>query len=155
MTTKSKALSLPIAATILCITTFILPALAQSEKEINSQLDELFGQHEVYHSFFTDLKKAVSAGDKNAVAAMVHYPITVSVGGKDVKIKSGKDFVSHYDHVFSDKIVAAIEKETYAALFANDQGIMIGDGEVWISGICLDHDCKKQAVKIVTINSDI
>lgn len=155
MTTKSKALISSITATILCFFTFILPAVAQSDKEINNQLDELFGQHEVYHSFFTDLKKAVSASDKNAVAAMVHYPITVSVGGKDVKIKSGKDFVSHYDHVFSDKIVAAIGKETYAALFANDQGVMIGDGEVWINGICLDHDCKKQAVKIVTINSDI
>lgn len=155
MITKSKARIWLISATILSSATFILPSSAQSDKEINDQLDELFGQHEVYHSFFTDLKKAVSASDKNAVAAMVDYPITVSIGGKDVKIKSGKDFVLHYDHIFSDKIVAAIEKETYAALFANDQGIMIGNGEVWINGICLDHDCKKQAVKIVTINSDI
>jgi hypothetical protein len=155
MITKSKAYIWLSATVILGSVTFILPALAQSDKEMNVKLDELLGQHEVYHSFFTDLKKAVSASDKNAVAAMVHYPITVSIGGKDVKIKSGKDFVSHYDHVFSDKIVTAIEKQNYAALFANDQGIMIGDGEVWINGICLDHDCKKQAVKIVTINSDI
>jgi hypothetical protein len=154
MVTKSKAMNWLVAASILGLSGFILPALAQSDKEIDARLDELFGQHEVYHTFFTDLKKAVSAGDKKAVAAMVDYPITVSIGGKDVKIKSGKDLVSHYDHIFSDKIVAAVEKQTYAALFANDQGIMIGDGEIWIDGMCLDHDCKKQAVKIITINSD-
>lgn len=154
MIIKRKALICLIATIILGSVTFILPAMAQSDKEMNAQLDELFGQHEVYHMFFIDLKKAVSAGDKMAIAAMVDYPITVSIGGKDVRIKSGKDFVSHYDHIFSDKIVTAIEKQTYAALFANDQGIMIGDGEVWINGNCLDHDCKKQAVKIITINSD-
>jgi hypothetical protein len=71
-----------------------------------------------------------------------------------MKIRSGKDHVSHYDRIFSSKIVTAIEKQTYGALFANGQGIMIGDGESWIDGICLDHDCKKQAVKIVTNNSD-
>jgi hypothetical protein len=154
MTIKGKIMNWLVAAAILGYVSFTLPAAAQSDKEMNSRLDELFGQHEVYHTFFSDLKKAVSAGDRQAVAAMVDYPITVSIGGKDVKIKSGKDFVSHYDHIFSDKIVTAVEKQTYAALFANDQGIMVGDGEIWIDGICLDHDCKKQAVKIITINSD-
>jgi hypothetical protein len=154
MITKSKAMIWLVAIAILGSVSFTLPAVAQSDKEMNSQLDELFGQHEVYHTFFVGLKKAVSADDKKAVAAMVDYPITVSIGGKDVKIKSGKDFVSHYDHIFSDKIVTAVEKQTYAALFANDQGIMIGDGEIWIDGICLDHDCTKQAVKIITVNSD-
>jgi hypothetical protein len=154
MITKSKAMIWMVATAILGLVSFTLPVAAQSDKEMNLRLDELFGQHELYHTFFTDLKRAVSAGDKKAVAAMVDYPITVSIGGKDVKIKSGKDFVSHYDHIFSDKIVTAVEKQTYAALFANDQGIMIGDGEIWIDGICLDHDCQKQAVKIITINSD-
>jgi hypothetical protein len=154
MTTRSKAMIWMIATAILGLASFTLPVVAQSDKEMNSQLDELFGQHELYYTFFTDLKRAVSAGDRQAVAAMVDYPITVSIGGKDLKIKSGKDFVSHYDHIFSDKIVTAVEKQTYAALFANDQGLMIGDGEIWIDGICLDHDCKKQAVKIITINSD-
>jgi hypothetical protein len=154
MITKSKAMIWLVAAAILGLVTFMLPAFAQSDKEINARLDELFGQHEVYRTFFTDLKKAVSADDKKAVAAMVDYPITVSIGGKGVKIKSGKDFVSHYDHIFSNKIATAVEKQTYAALFANDQGIMIGDGEIWIDGICLDHDCTKQAVKIITFNSD-
>jgi hypothetical protein len=134
--------------------TYMLPGVAQSDKAFNAQLYGLFGKHEVYHTFFTDLKKAVSAGDKKAVAAMVDYPITVSIGGKDVRIKSGKDFVSHYDHIFFDKIVSAIEKQTYAALFASDQGIMTGSGEIWIDGNCLDHDGKKRAVKIVAINSD-
>jgi hypothetical protein len=154
MITKSKAMIWLASAAILGSASFTLPAVAQSDKEMNSRLDELFGQHELYHTFFADLKRAVSAGDRQAVAAMVDYPIIVSIGGKDVKIKSGKDFVLHYDHIFSDKIVTAVEKQTYAALFANDQGIMIGDGEIWIDGICLDHDCTKQAVKIITFNSD-
>ncbi|WP_091918764.1 hypothetical protein [Mesorhizobium sp. YR577] len=114
---------------------FYCSIVAQPDKEVNDRLDELFGQHDVYHTFSTNLKKAVSAGDKNAISAMVDYPITVSIGGKNVKIKSGKDFVSHYDHIFSNKIVSAIEKQNYGALFANDQGIMIDNGEIWIDGI--------------------
>jgi hypothetical protein len=113
------------------------------------------GRHRGDTTFFTDLKKVGSAGDKNAVARDDCYPITVSVGGTNVKRKSGKDFVTHYDHIFSEKTVSVIEKQTYAAIFANGQGIMIGDGESWNDGICLDHDCTTQAVKIVTINSNI
>jgi len=155
MITKSATLIWMIAAAILGYLTFILPAIAQSDKESDAGLDELIEQYEVYHTFFTDLKKVGSAGDKNAVARDDCYPITVSVVGTNVKRKSGKDFVTHYDHIFSEKTVSVIERQTYAAIFANGQGIMIGDGESWIDGICLDHDCTKQAVKIVTINSNI
>src|SRR3990170_6243760 len=102
MITKRKAIIWLVATAVLGLVTLTLPVVAQSGNEINAQLDELFGEHEVYHTFFTDLKKADSAGDKKAVAAMVDYPITVSIGGKDVRIKLGKDFVSHYDHIFSD-----------------------------------------------------
>ncbi len=33
----------------------------------------------------------------------------------------------------------------------NDQGVMLGQGEMWINGVCLDTACKRVDVKIVTI----
>jgi len=42
-----------------------------------------------------------------------------------VKTKSQKEFATHYDHIFSNKIVSIIEKQNHAALFANDQGVTI------------------------------
>jgi hypothetical protein len=54
---------------------FIILDTTESGKETNDLPSELIGLHEVYRTFFADLKKAVSSEDKNAVAGMVDDPI--------------------------------------------------------------------------------
>jgi hypothetical protein len=51
MITKSATLIWMIAAAILGYLTFILPAMAQSDKESDAGLDEIIEQYEVYHTF--------------------------------------------------------------------------------------------------------
>ena len=50
------------------------------------------------------------------------------------------------------KVLAAIKRQTYASLFANDRGVMIGDGEVWFSAVCRDAACKDAPIRIIAIN---
>ncbi len=125
---------------------------AQSASDVNGNLDTLFGDHAPYAAFFDKLKKAVGAGDKETVASMVDYPFQARINGKAVKIRDRKHFVADYDQIVTGKVKAALARQTYATLFANWQGVMIGDGEVWFNGVCGDDACKQQTVRITAIN---
>jgi hypothetical protein len=131
----------------------IVPAAAQSATEVNGKLDTLFGSHTPYQTFFDRLKKAIGSDDRAAVAAMVDYPFHARIRGKALKIKDASQFIADYDQIMTGKVKTAVAKQTYATLFANAQGIMIGDGEVWFSGICGDDSCKQQTIKVIAINN--
>ncbi len=125
---------------------------AQTAAEVNSNLNSLFGDHKPYEEFFAKLKKAVADGDKETVASMIDYPFQARLKGKAVKIRDQKHFVADYDQVVTAKVKDAVAKQTYPTLFANWQGVMIGDGEVWFNGICSDNSCKQQTVRIIAVN---
>ncbi len=124
-----------------------LSAFAGNVSEMNAALDALFGEHDRYHAFFGALKKAVADGDKKAVAAMVDYPFQARIDGKAVKIRDAAHFVADYDKVVTAKVIHALQGQTYETLFANWQGVMVGDGEVWFSGV---GDANQ--IKITAIN---
>lgn len=137
---------------LLCLLPVSLPAFAQSKAETSKTLDTLFGDHVPYEDFLAALQKAVAATDKPAVAGMVSYPLKTKVSGKMMTLKHPKDFIAHYNAIVTPKIAAAVKAQTYATLFANSEGLMIGSGEVWFSGICSDAACTKQVVRIIAFN---
>jgi hypothetical protein len=94
----------------------------------------------------------MSAEDRAAVAAMVAYPFETTIAGEDVTLASKDEFARRYDELFTPAVVAAVEQQTYATLFANAEGVMIGNGEVWFSGICADATCSDASVKIIAVN---
>lgn len=125
---------------------------AQTTAEVNKTLDELFGEHAPYQQFFEKLKKAVAEDDRQTVALMVDYPFQARIKGRAVKIRDRKHFSADYDEIITPKVKNAISRQSYATLFANWQGVMIGDGEIWFSGICKDDECREQTIKIIAIN---
>lgn len=138
---------LGIAAATLVALAVPLPVLANPVAEMNNTLDTLFGDHTRYHTFFDNLKKAVAAGDKAAVAAMIEYPFQVRIGGKSLKIRDAAHFIADYDQVITAKVKHALQGQTYETLFANWQGVMVGEGEIWFSGVG-DAD----VIKVTAIN---
>ncbi|MFC5386810.1 hypothetical protein ACFPLB_12650 [Aquamicrobium segne] len=138
---------LGIAAATLVALAAPLPVLANPVAEMNNTLDTLFGDHTRYHTFFDNLKKAVAAGDKAAVAAMIEYPFQVRIGGKSLKIRDAAHFIADYDQVITAKVKHALQGQTYETLFANWQGVMVGQGEIWFSGVG-DAD----VIKVTAIN---
>ncbi len=112
-----------------------LPALANPVTEMDRTLDALFGDHARYRTFFENLKKAVAAGDKSAVAGMIDYPFHARISGKALKIRDAAHFVAEYDRIITVKVKTALQAQTYETLSANWQGVMVGDGEVWFSGV--------------------
>ncbi|MDX3904772.1 MAG: hypothetical protein QHC78_03680 [Pigmentiphaga sp.] len=126
-----------------------LPALAhaQSAADMDARLDTLFGEHVPYRNFFEKLQKAVATDDKAAVAAMVQYPFRARLGGKAHTIRDAGHFVADYDQIMTPEVKRAIAAQTYPELFANWQGISIGSGEIWFSGIGTGKD-----IRIIAIN---
>lgn len=135
-----------LTATLAGFLTLSAVALAQTAADTDSSLDQLYGGHKPYADFFDALQKAVAADDKAAVAAMVDYPFSARIGGKAVKIRDAGHFAADYDKVVTAKVKNAVAKQTYATLFANWQGVMIGDGEVWFSGVGKDSHVKITAI---------
>lgn len=123
-----------------------LPAHAQTVNEVNATLDTLFGDHVAYKKFFDALTQAMAANDKQAIAAMVDYPFQARINGKAVKIRDSAHFVADYDKIVTEKVKQAVAKQTYASLFANWQGISIGDGELWFSGVGDNNKIKITAI---------
>lgn len=109
------------------------PAVAQSATEVNETLDTLFGEHERLETFFTELQQAVTNDDADALAQMVAYPISVTIDGESVDIAGESEFVTDFDQIFTSDVKDAVTSQSYETLFANWQGVMIGDGEVWFS----------------------
>lgn len=129
------------------------PALAQSVDEVNATIDNVLGDHTKYEEAIQSIQFAIAEGDPAGLAAWVAYPITVSADGEDVVLENEDDFVEHYDEFMTDDIVDAVATQPYEDLFVNADGIMFGNGQVWLNGICKDDACKDFDVRIITIQS--
>lgn len=127
-------------------------AVAQTAESVDIVLDTVFGEHEKFVDAFAVLQDAVAADDAEAVAALAAYPLVVKVGERR-EIGSPEEFVAHYDEIMTSEIVATVIRQEYGTLFANEQGIMFGNGEVWMSGVCADDTCAEWDVLIITIQS--
>jgi hypothetical protein len=131
----------------------VLPvaALAQSEQAVNTSIDNVLGDHALYQKTIEALQQGVKDHDAKAVAALVSYPITVKVKGTEKTIETADEFVANYDAIVTPEIADAVTKQKYADLFVNYQGVMLGNGEVWVNGVCKDKACTTVEAKVVTI----
>lgn len=127
-----------------------LGAFAQAES-VDRRIETVLGPAPPYQKVFEQLQSAVVAGDMQRVAALVRYPIRVHVAGKSTTLRGPDDLIRHYRQVFTPAIAAAVTGQDYDKLFVNSQGVMFGDGQVWLSGICVKTDCSQVDVKVIAI----
>ena len=65
-----------------------------------------------------------------AMADMIHYPITIN----GTEIPDADAFIGYtIDKTLSESARSAMLEEDFLDMFVNDQGIMMGDGQVWLS----------------------
>jgi hypothetical protein len=130
----------------------VAPPLAFADDDATNQaIDQAFGDHAHYQAVIQSLQKGVGAHDPAGVARLIRYPLNVSMAGRKMNIQNAKAFIANYDAIMTPDIVAAVRNQKYENLFVNSQGVMFGDGQVWIAGVCSDNTCKTQDVKVITI----
>ena len=126
-------------------------AVSATDQAVNDSIDNNLGDHTRYQAVIQQLQAAVAAGDAAKVAALAQYPFSVDIGGKATVLKNEQEFVARYQEFMTPDISKAIVDTKYADLFVNYKGVMFGNGQAWINGICKDDQCKAFDVKLVTL----
>jgi hypothetical protein len=129
-----------------------VPGAPAEAAQVDARLDLLFGEHESYRTFLHELQSAVAEHARARVADMVSYPLKTRIKGAWVRVRTPAQFLAHYEELLTPKIQQAIAQQSYGDLFSNSQGVMIGNGAIWFSGVCKDQSCSARSVKIIAIN---
>ena len=129
------------------------PALAQTADDVNVQIEQLLGSHEVFETAIKTVQTAVTEHDVEGVAGYIPFGEPTMVNGEAVVIADETDLASRFDELFNEKVVTAVTAQDYAKLFVNQDGIMFGEGELWIGGVCVDEACNDFFVNIIAINN--
>ncbi len=140
-----------VAALLLVLPVF--PAAAQSVDVVNANIELVLGDHALYEEAFTAIQTAVAENDAETVAAWVAYPFDATIDGTALSIEGPEGFIEHYDRIITDEVMEAVTGQSYEDLFVNAEGIMFGNGQMWLNGICRDDSCAEFDVRIVTIQS--
>ena len=118
---------------------------------VNQAIDEVLGDHVRYEAVIRQLQRAVAANDTAAVAALVNYPFVTVRDGQPLKVADADAFVREYDRIMTPAIAEAIKRQKYSQLMVNYKGVMFGNGEAWVNGICKDDACKDVDVRVVAL----
>lgn len=121
--------------------------------DVDQSIDAVLGDHAAYRKLLGELQSAVASGDKAAAAALVSYPLQATVAGKPKTIQDAAAFVAQYDAIMTDEIKKVIGAQQYAGVMVNAQGVMLGDGQVWLNGVCVDKACTKSTPRVVTLQA--
>jgi len=104
-------------------------------------------------SFLATLQGDVRSDDRAAVAQLVSYPIDVHIDGEALTLHDPGEFVGSYPRFMNERVRKALDKATPQGLFANYQGIRVGDGEIWFGGV-QEEGKDTYEVRILTINTE-
>jgi hypothetical protein len=105
------------------------------------------------NAFLTQLQQAVQKNKPAAVAQLVDFPLQVSRNGKP-RILQRIAFLSNYSRWITPKIRSLILSQKPTELMRNSKGVMLGQGEIWFSGVCQDEACQKLSIKVIALNPD-
>ncbi|WP_313142226.1 hypothetical protein [Stenotrophomonas sp.] len=121
---------------------------AAGEGDARARIDSVLGDAAQYEKVFNAFKTAVVGGDRAAVVEEVRFPLNIA-GGR--KITGPGEFQRNYEKIITPAVVKAMSGQEFSKVFVNQQGVMIGDGQVWLTGECLDKACARTEVKVGTI----
>jgi hypothetical protein len=100
-------------------------------------------------AFLLSLRDAVKSNDKVKVANMIQYPLRIGTRKRELRVHNSAEFIENYNAIMTETIKSRIlDEKSSRCLFANFQGFMIGDGEVWFKEVSASQ------FKIFSINLD-
>jgi len=94
---------------------------------------ELFRSPAEFDLFYSTLKTSAQSKNKISLAELSNFPLNTMIGHKMVQIKTKQEFLQKFDKFYSPSITEAILKQDPKTVFCNSQGMMIGNGHVWVS----------------------
>jgi len=83
--------------------------------------------------FMRQIKLSIAEGDKEWIANNIRYPLKTTLNGQGkITIKNKQQLIDNFEQIFHPAFKEQIEKHCVCNMFYNSQGIMLGNGEIWI-----------------------
>lgn len=130
---------------------FATPAFC-GEDEVASQIETMHGGLGAFNEAFDRLTQAMANGDAEAIAQLSEYPLLVHANGETYDVQSGADVIENFETLVSEETRSIVANQSYADLFVNGDGVMFGDGSVWMHKVCEDDDCQNSYWAIRSIS---
>ncbi|MEO9789280.1 MAG: hypothetical protein ABJF67_16950 [Aurantimonas coralicida] len=129
------------------------PAFAQSHEEVSARIEVLQGDAAGFAEAFDLLTEAMRYGDPVTVAQLGEYPLTVRANGEEYELIEAQDLIDNYDRLVMADTQAIVADQRFADLFVNAEGVMFGNGEIWMASVCDDNACSRTHWAIIAINN--
>jgi hypothetical protein len=126
-----------------------------TEAQISEAIDKTLGDHRDYQRFLSDLKEAVTTDDRQAVANLMSYPLDAEIDGNSTTIDGVNVFLAFYDKIMIPEIIYTITNSSYADITVGMVGVMLGNGEVWISAICMNDTCSDSEILVSALQKGL
>lgn len=85
-----------------------------------------------FTTYFAKLQKAVKDNKPAEVADLISYPMNLNKDNKNYVIYKKDEFIKKYDRIFTSLVRGKLLAQKVDKVFVNYQGIMVGDGDLWI-----------------------
>ncbi|WP_333888750.1 hypothetical protein [Sphingobacterium siyangense] len=108
------------------------------------QLDK---SNEEVELFFYNIKNSINDDNKYELAKLIEFPISVHVKNRNMEMSNAQEFVRNYTAVFNPGFKRKIQQACTCDLRANAQGVMLGEGIIWVA------EDRKGKLKIIAINN--
>lgn len=103
--------------------------------------------------FMLQVKNAILKGDKNWIANHTKYPIKVKLSQIKLDIiKTKQQLIENFDQIFSPEYKEKLTPLRTYNLFNNYQGVMLGNGQIWMNNTPKSTDNNPE-YQIITINN--
>jgi hypothetical protein len=104
-------------------------------------------------AFLSRLQAAVRRNDRDALIALVAFPLRVNFAGGARTYRDAASLGRDFDRVFTPKVKRAVLAQRADRLFVRDLGAMVGDGELWFRETCPNASCSPPGpARIVAVN---
>lgn len=129
-----------------------LPAAA-GEDEVLADVDNLLGDAAGFVDAYWLLRDAMTYGDPVTVAALADYPLRIEANGEAYDVLAPQDLIENYDLLLTPATQALVSNQELGELMVNSDGVMFGDGELWMAPLCENDACTAASWRIIAINN--
>lgn len=115
---------------------FIIFVFLQSSLSIAERYEHAgagFETKEELEEFHSKVRKAVLSKDYRALSALMLFPAALYVGDTPTSVQTAEEFVRLGDKILNERLVRAVYCSDIDNLSSNYLGVMIGQGEIWIT----------------------
>lgn len=112
---------------------FKLTLQSVCDSDFDHRYSHFYGTDDDVEKFMKHVKTSILKGDKEWIANHISYPIKTTIfKDKVININNKKELIDNFDQIFHQEFKDKIKSFCVCNMFNNYQGIMLGNGEIWV-----------------------